>query len=242
MIHNSYDFADPNSVVKLIPSQSEAFLSIAPESTYSTNDVFDLPPDERQCLQHNERQMDTFQRYSFVNCMAECRSAIVYSHCGCVPFTLPNNGSYPKCKMAQIKCIRDNSFRFSGSTFYIANDTSEASRNLRNKCKCLPDCSFYSYPSEVSTGSLVRDFSFNSISFFKDTNLTDETLVHVFFNDLIATHYRKDMYQNWLGILAAFGGLLGLFLGFSLVTGFEVVYFFTIRTFFDNMAEKMIKE
>jgi hypothetical protein len=65
---------------------------------------------------------------------------------------------------------------------------------------------FHAYPSEVSTGTLFREFSRNSLSFFKDINLTDQTLVHVFFNDLISTHYRKDMYQNWLGVLAAFGG------------------------------------
>ena len=101
-------------------------------------------------------------------------------------------------------------------------------------------CAF-SYPAEISTGPLNRNFSHNSVSFFKDISLTDQTLVHIFFTDLIATHYRKDMYQNWLGVLAAFGGLLGLFLGFSLVTGFELVYFFTIRTFFDKLAEKSAK-
>lgn len=30
MIHNSYDYADSNAVVKLVPSQSEAYMSIAP--------------------------------------------------------------------------------------------------------------------------------------------------------------------------------------------------------------------
>lgn len=30
MIHNSYDFADENSVVKLVPSGAEAYMSIAP--------------------------------------------------------------------------------------------------------------------------------------------------------------------------------------------------------------------
>jgi hypothetical protein len=30
MIHNSYDFADSNSVVKLVPSETEAYLSIVP--------------------------------------------------------------------------------------------------------------------------------------------------------------------------------------------------------------------
>jgi acid-sensing ion channel, other len=174
--------------------------------------------------------------------MAECRSAIINQFCGCVPYNLPNNGSFTKCKVADLKCVRTNSIRFAGSSFKLNNDSSENSRNLRAKCQCLPDCTFYTYPSEISTGELIRDFSFNSLSFFKDTNLTDEILIHVFFIDLIATHYRKDMYQNWLGVLAAFGGLLGLFLGFSLVTGFELVYFFTIRTFFDKLAERMPKK
>lgn len=262
MIHNSYDYADSNSVVKLVPSRTEAFLSIAPgipfdlfvwlhskerfihglESTYSTTDVFNLPPEIRNCLQANERSMDSFQRYSYVNCMAECRSAIANELCGCVPFTLPNNGSYTKCKMTQLKCIRSSGIRFAGSTFQLNNDSSENSRNLVKKCRCLPDCTFFTYPSEISTGPLVRRYSQNKLSLFKDTNLTDQALVHIFFTDLIATHYRKDMYQNWLGVLAAFGGLLGLFLGFSLVTGFELVYFFTIRVFFDRLAEQVPKK
>lgn len=261
MIHNSYNYADSNAVVKLIQSKTEAFTSISPgnqifilfndfsiqtivfdsESTYSTKDVFELPPSVRNCLQYNERQMDTFLRYSYVNCMSECRSAIANEYCGCVPFTLPNNGSYAKCKVSDLKCIRLNSFRFVGSVFELRNDSSEVSRKLREKCRCIPDCNFFTYPSEISTGPLIRKFSQNSLSFFKDVNLTDEALVHVFFNDLIATHYRKDMYQNWLGVLAAFGGLLGLFLGFSLVTGFELIYFFTIRTLFDKLAAKKTK-
>lgn len=93
MVHNSYDNADPNAVTKLLPSKSEAYLSIAPESTYSTDDVFQLAPDLRNCLKSDERNMDTFAKYSYVNCVAECRSAIVNFYCGCVPYNLPNNGT-----------------------------------------------------------------------------------------------------------------------------------------------------
>lgn len=211
------------------------------ESTYSTDDVFNLPPQVRQCLKYNERRMDAFQRYSYVNCMAECRSAMINELCGCVPHTLPNNGSYAKCRMTQLKCARANASRFLGSTFQL-NNSSDMSGKFSGKCQCLPDCTFFTYPSEISTGTLDREFSFNGLSFFKDTNITDEVFLNVFFIDLVATHYRKDMYQNWLGVLAAFGGLLGLFLGFSLVTGFELIYFFTIRTFFDKLAAKMAKK
>lgn len=109
--------------------------------------------------------------------------------------------------MTDLKCIRENFLRFAGSTFYdLKNGTSTISQWAREKCECLPDCLLNGYPSEVSTGQLIRDYSRNSLSFFKDVNITDQTLVHIFFNDLISTHYRKDMYQNWLGVLAAFGG------------------------------------
>lgn len=35
----------------------------------------------------------------------------------------------------------------------------------------------------------------------KDVNLTDQSLINIFFADLVSTHYRKDIFQNWLAIL-----------------------------------------
>lgn len=40
---------------------------------------------------------------------------------------------------------------------------------------------------------------------------------------------------------ASFGGLLGLFVGFSFITGFELIYFFTLRVVFDKMAQRKVK-
>lgn len=39
---------------------------------------------------------------------------------------------------------------------------------------------------------------------------------------------------------ASFGGLLSLFIGFSIVSGFELVYFFTVRFFFDMLHKDRI--
>jgi acid-sensing ion channel, other len=105
-----------------------------------------------------------------------------------------------------LKCIKTNFYQIAGSKRLSENDTKIMSRHLKEKCNCLPDCLFHAYPSEITNGQLFREYSRNSLSFFKDVNITDQTLLHIFFNDLISTHYRKDMYQNWLGILAAFGG------------------------------------
>ena len=35
-------------------------------------------------------------------------------------------------------------------------------------------------------------------------------------------------------IIAAFGGIIGLCMGFSLLSGCEFVYFFTLRLFYDK--------
>lgn len=94
MIHNSFDFADDNAETKLVEAAVEAFISISPESTYSTNDVFRLPLEQRQCLSMDEVKLNTMQKYSYVNCLAECRSNILYIKCGCVPYNLPNNGEF----------------------------------------------------------------------------------------------------------------------------------------------------
>lgn len=70
----------------------EAFISLSPESTYSTPAVFRLPVDKRDCLFETEVKLGVFQRYSYINCLAECRSELVFNLCGCVPYQLPNNG------------------------------------------------------------------------------------------------------------------------------------------------------
>lgn len=44
------------------------------------------------------------------------------------------------------------------------------------------------------------------LNYSKDINLTDQSLLHIFFNDLVSTHYRKDIYQNWLNVLGKLEG------------------------------------
>ncbi|KAE8737086.1 hypothetical protein FOCC_FOCC017456, partial [Frankliniella occidentalis] len=63
-------------------------------------------------------------------------------------------------------------------------------------------------------------------------------LFHVFANDLVTTKYKMDVYMTREDLLGSLGGLSGLLVGFSLVSGFEFVYFFTIRPFFRMRARR----
>lgn len=41
--------------------------------------------------------------------------------------------------------------------------------------------------------------------------------------------YKREVLFGWVDLLVSFGGIAGLFLGFSLLSGVEIVYYFTMR-------------
>lgn len=43
--------------------------------------------------------------------------------------------------------------------------------------------------------------------------------------------YKREVLFGWVDLLVSFGGIAGLFLGFSLLSGVEIVYYFTLRAF-----------
>lgn len=138
-----------------------AYLMIYPETTYSTPDVRNLDPDVRYCLFHDERKLGYMQRYSYVNCLAECRSEIAYRLCGCVPYFMPNNGSYRVCEMNEMMCVRKNRPLYFGAlpglnkTFVDA----AAANTYYKPCGCLPECEINQYPTEMTSATLNRTFS-----------------------------------------------------------------------------------
>lgn len=93
----------------MLSSGRETFLRITPEKTFSTENIRDLNYEERRCKFPNEVKLKRMKRYSYINCMAECRSKIVFERCGCVPLTTPNSGPYPICNsLDQISCVADS--------------------------------------------------------------------------------------------------------------------------------------
>uniref|UniRef100_A0A182INY8 Uncharacterized protein n=1 Tax=Anopheles atroparvus TaxID=41427 RepID=A0A182INY8_ANOAO len=243
LIHSSYDYPDSDAEIKIVLARTESFVALRPTATYATDDALALPPSARNCYDRYERPLGVLQRYSYVNCMVECRASMIHGKCGCVPYHLPNNGSLRNCEAMDMECL------MRAKNLYLAavprvNSTVErlSFRTIEPPCGCLPGCDKIQYSSEMVTGTMNRSFSYNSLSFFKDIELKHQSLVHIFYADLTATHFRTDIYEDSLGVLASFGGILGLFLGFSIITGFEIIYFFTIRLLFDVLAKKNVEQ
>lgn len=44
------------------------------------------------------------------------------------------------------------------------------------------------------------------------------------------TRYKREVLFGWVDLLVSFGGIAGLFLGFSLFSCIEIIFYFTLRT------------
>lgn len=58
----------------------------------------------------------------------------------------------------------------------------------------------------------------------------EETSITVEYLTWPIIRYKREVLFGWVDLLVSFGGIAGLFLGFSLLSGVEIVYYFTMRT------------
>ncbi|XP_046470375.2 sodium channel protein Nach [Neodiprion pinetum] len=261
ILHDPYDYPDRNAKNKLIRIDKEVFLSVTPEVTYSTDDVRSLPVSKRSCIFSDEGQDLTalMGNYSYNNCLAVCRMQTIFEKCECIPYYQEylrfasvdlsendpdTNTSVRICNLTDVKCVYD---------FQDWYETSWPGTKVTNRhlpsievldyesgpCKCIPDCSLFRYPLQSSAGILDRSNAYHDLEFYKGVDVKNHSLLHVFFSDLVSTQYRRDVYYDWHNLFASFGGLLGLFAGFSLMSAFELIYFFSIRLIADLWTDEM---
>uniref|UniRef100_A0A1A9UYA5 Pickpocket protein 19 n=1 Tax=Glossina austeni TaxID=7395 RepID=A0A1A9UYA5_GLOAU len=239
VIHDPYNMPDENAETKLVTSSTESFIRISPESTYATENVREMDVNLRNCLFSNERILRISQRYSFINCLAECRLNYAQKKCNCISVTenLFKDENKRECSLKEHHCLMENK---------VLNDFNKTLLPIQSPsasnfpCNCRPDCEFNHYTSELSSGKLNMKLSANESENKKpDTYKSDNILLHAFFGGLMATRYRREIYTTGLSDSANFGGILGLFTGISIVSAFEFVYYFTLRPIFNYFNNRL---
>ncbi|CAG5007217.1 unnamed protein product [Parnassius apollo] len=209
LIDNPYNMPNLDSPISLVSPSTEVMIGLSPERTYTTPGVKSFSPGERQCYYYDEVKLGEFRNYSFHNCIVLQKVDIIKKACNCTPYF----------------------FRFKNKATSEDLELRETIENL--SYQCLPECEHFDYPLEVAVGNLATNLPLNGLSFFTGVNLENQSVLNVFFNDLVSTRYRRDVYFNWQNLLAAFGGLLSLMLGFTLISGFDFMIFFGFKVIYD---------
>lgn len=98
----------------------------------------------------------------------------------------------------------------------------KSNNGLEELCGCLPECNKIDYDFEfIEEKEPLVNYFFTNIS------------LSIFFTDNEFIAYRRFESYGVVSLLSNIGGLLGLFLGISVLSVVEVIYLVTLRLFHD---------
>lgn len=166
---------------------------------------------KRKCVAEHENELVFFKKYTQSNCHLEIFVMQAIKVCGCARFWMPRFNDTKICaSWDEVKCVE----RLDAN----ANVTT-----LKND-KCLPACNSTTYGVEVSMSRLEghpnRD------------DLKDMGFIVSFDDNQYISLRRSELYTS-VDLIAACGGILGLFMGISFLSIVEIVYSATLRAYFD---------
>ncbi|XP_053691147.1 sodium channel protein Nach [Sabethes cyaneus] len=180
--------------------------------------VKELSVSQRQCRFSFEADGLEFSPiYSYNLCRIECRMRLAVQYCGCIPHFYRNQGKrgnirYKICDFEGYRCLGSNS---------------DALITLRhgNKpidCQCVPNCDFSNFFVQA----------YKSREWFLGANLQWGL------TDYPKMQLHRDIIFGLSDVFVYIGGLGGFFLGCSLLTFTEFVYFLTWRLFTESIAKR----
>lgn len=222
----------------------EIVISVKPNMITTSEVLKGYEINRRMCYFQNERYLRFFKIYTQQNCELECLTNYTLKKCGCVKFAMPRDAKTKMCGYRSLLCI------------YEAEDELfnpyEGTPNEELGCNCLPACTSITYDAETSQadfdwrqfltahGAVPGSFPGShdqvnagtvvnvALSIFRD----QLARVVIFFRDSeFITSKRSELYGQ-TDFLANCGGLLGLFMGVSILSLVEVLYFFTLRVWY----------
>ncbi|KAK4874127.1 hypothetical protein RN001_013487 [Aquatica leii] len=215
------------------PLNQEIVVAIKPDMMTTSDGLKGYHPHRRQCYFPSERQLRFYKVYTQQNCEVECLTNYTLQRCECVSYHMPHDEYTKLCGAGKTLCVHKAS---------VSLLTSELEKNLDGKgketklghqeCDCLPACTSLTYNSENSQA----DFNWPKVFEANKTNFegltgAKMTGVTLFFKEMqFITSERNELYGP-TDFLANCGGLLGLFMGFSILSIVEILYFLSLRLF-----------
>ncbi|XP_044748640.1 pickpocket protein 28-like [Coccinella septempunctata] len=231
-IHTPSTIPRPNQVS--FPAGFDEIVSVAVniDMYTTTEEVKTYNPRKRNCFFDNERKLRYFKSYSQSNCDMECWTNYTIQECGCVHFYMPRDENTTICSLSKIQCLHDAEDSYALSTFPTKNRIGEKTRGkLNGNCECLPSCADLSYQAEISKGKWNWQTRQGTHSKYLSEYFGEyhASAVRVFFKTSQFLSTEKSALYGVTSFLSNAGGILGLFLGFSLVSLIEILYFLSIK-------------
>jgi hypothetical protein len=226
-------------------------IKVLPRLVRTTADFNELLKSQRKCrLSHETEGFSLLKQYSRKGCQFECAAKMAIQICKCIPWYLPNDfkewpicnmfgghcfeiimedsSYYQKCKGQCITDCHETAYIVIWSTFELELDSTCNGKGFHNyhfKQTLPKHFAFYNYKTMVEGGSIPElDKSYKNGSLCRDYVKNYGAFVSVEGGNtriIVTNRDRRIFFYDQLG---TFGGTLGLFVGMSVVSFFEVAF------------------
>ncbi|CAD7087698.1 unnamed protein product [Hermetia illucens] len=200
----------------LLSAGLETHVVIHPTLHNAANNIRRIRKAARHCLFADEVKLKFYRTYTKGNCELECESDRMEHECGCVTYYLPRSSKNTVvCGLKDFECVRRVQY---ASESLLDEDTSCA--------RCVPGCVSLNYLPVISGTELLKeDFILKENFSNPDINIEELAVIHFFYEFNSFRARTKEEFLGFADFLANSGGILGLFLGFSMLSVIELLYF-----------------
>ncbi|XP_036324819.1 pickpocket protein 19 [Rhagoletis pomonella] len=201
--------------VKIATPGKHTDFRISLQEMINDPDVHEVIPEHRGCrFPHEVTPHSSFRAYSFSACMVDCIRLLQMRYCNCTMYNLlpvPRK-DMPDCDYSGYLCLEKETKATPDIKMLLPwpenNET----------CDCLPSCVEHDLRS-------VMEYSPSNRKGVKNRSIA------ISLSDRPTERYRRQAIRTRLDVVVTIGGILGLFLGASILSLIEFIYYFTLRLY-----------
>ncbi|XP_031787265.1 uncharacterized protein LOC103316301 [Nasonia vitripennis] len=206
------EYTTPGKVIRKVTLNS---LTLGIAEVGSSERVRRLTVRQRNCKLQEDGGLKMWPVYTSSMCRLECKFEEMRRRCGCYPhFAKPSKG-VAICTSRQLKsCIAERT-----------NDLIHLKAEKLKSCGCLQDCNEALYIDKESTSFALKEGS------------PPDAIMNLNI-DFPQVKYIHEELFGLTDFLASMGGAAGLFLGASVLSFCEIIYFASLRLLWFGVDEK----
>ncbi|KAF2893162.1 hypothetical protein ILUMI_13013 [Ignelater luminosus] len=221
-VHHPYELPNMDKYFQLSLGKA-IFIGIKPKMITVSEKLKTYKPEDRRCYLSDEKKLKFFKSYTQQNCEHECFLNNTLTFCKCIPFYAFGLG-IPICGPQSLPCIKYIQVK------HINNEDDD-------KCNCWASCTSLEYDIEISQSNfdakrfliLHNKLAANNLSLVSNISRLHHSYLAVYYKELQFLASERNELYGYVDFFASIGGLLGLFIGFSVTSVLEIFYFATLR-------------
>nr|XP_018905921.1 PREDICTED: sodium channel protein Nach-like [Bemisia tabaci] len=199
--------ADASNVFILQNPQTHMDFSIILKETVNDDEVASVSIKQRKCRFAEENRLTVSDRYSFSACIINCRRNKQLELCNCTSHLIPKSKSSEQCDLDGLLCLNNNYLQ-------LSLKKSQGSLQGGNDCYCEPNCD---------------DIELQRIDGEITTIAEPLYSMELKLAYLPSERFRRNVVRRQIDLVVSMGGAVSLFVGASLLSTVEIIYYFTIR-------------